>query len=335
MEKIKVAVIGAGLIGQTHARTYSGYDKCELVSVCDLDEKRAKEIARKYGCSYATDSREIADNTEIRAVSVVTPDFAHYQPVLQMIEAGKDVLCEKPLAMDVAEAEEMVSRAREKGVRLMVDFQNRWNFPFLQAKKEIESGTLGDPLVGYVRLSNPFFVPLKMLSWAARSGPEWFLLPHLIDLIRWLINQEAEEIYAVGNKGVLKSVGVDVFDTVQAMIRFKTASVVFEAAWILPDSWPSLVDFKVDLLGTKGKISIKGDHQGIDIAGDKFRYPFVLAEQNAFGKTVGFFQEPIIHFIDSIYYGKEPDVSGEDGLAVTKIIAAILRSIEEKKVVRL
>lgn len=334
VEKIKVAVIGAGLIGDVHARAYSESEKSELVVVCDINEERAKKLAEKYHCSYTTEIHDLSKNPEMKAVSVTTPDFAHYKVVMEMIEAGKDVLCEKPLAMKVEEAMQMVEKAKEKKVRLMVDFQNRWSPLFLEAKKQIREGNFGKLVVGYGRLSNTLFVPTKMLSWAGQTGPQWFLFPHLIDMVRWLLNEEVEEVYALGQKGLLKEKGLDIYDAIQAMVKFKSGFVTFETSWVLPESWPSLIDFKIDLLGTKSRIGIKGDHQGIDIAGEKFSYPFVLSEQNAFGKTIGFSYEPILHFIDCILNNRMPEVSGEDGLVITKIIAAIERSIIEKKAVK-
>lgn len=334
MEKrIKAGVIGAGLIGEVHAKTYAEYEKSELVVICDINKEKAQNLASKYRCKYTADIDLLAEDSQLQAVSVVTPDFAHYEPVMKMLEVGKNVLCEKPLAMNVEEAKKMVERAREKKCWLMVDFQNRWNPIFLQAKKEIEEGNFGQLIVGYCRLSNTLFVPLRMLSWADRSGPQWFLLPHLIDLVRWLFNLEAREVYASGSREILKEKGLDIYDTIQALIKFGKGSVTFETSWVLPESWPSLIDFKMDLLGTKGRIGIIADHQGIDVAQKKFVYPFVLAEQNAFGKTVGFFHEPILHFIDSIFHDRTPEASGEDGLAVTKIIAAIEKSLAEQRVV--
>ncbi len=218
----------------------------------------------------------------------------------------------------------------------MVDFQNRWNPLFIQAKQTIAQGDIGKPVMGYARLSNPLSVPLKMVPWASKSGPEWFLFPHIIDLMRWLIDKEPKEVYATGRKGILKEKGINVYDAIQALVRFEDESfVTFETSWILPDSWPSLVDFKLMLLGSEGRIGIEGDHQGIDIATDRLNWPFILGLQHAHGKSFGYFKEPIIHFVDSLYKDKEPMCSGEDGLIATRVIEAIVRSIQEKKVIKI
>lgn len=336
MKKIKVAVIGAGIMGKIHAQTYAESEKIELIYVCDLVEEKAKELARKCNCNYTTKSQKIADDPEIKAVSITTPDFAHRESALEMIEAGKDILVEKPLATSVKDAQDIVNAARKKKIKLMVDFQNRWNPLFIQAKQTMDQKDIGKPVMGYARLSNPLSVPLKMLPWASKSGPEWFLFPHTIDLMRWLINKEPQEVYATGKKEILRNRGIDVYDVIQALVKFEDEIfVTFETSWILPDSWPTLIDFKLMLLGSKGRIGTEVDQPGIDISTDKFSRPFISGLQCAYGKSFGFFREPIIHFVDSLYDDTEPMCSSEDGLIVTKVIEAIVRSIQEKKIIKI
>lgn len=336
MEKIKVAIVGAGILGKIHAQAYAESEKAELVYICDVVKEKAKELAKQYNCDYTIENQKIAGDPKIKAVSVATPDFAHREVTLKMIEAGKDVLVEKPLATSLEDAQEIVKAAARKKVKLMVDFQNRWNPLFVQAKQTISKGEIGTPVMAYARLSNPLSVPLEMLSWASKSGPEWFLLPHTVDLVHWLLEKKPMEVYATGKKGVLKNRGIDVYDAIQALVRFEDDSfVTFETSWILPNSWPTLVDFKLMLLGTKGRIGVEGDRQGIDIATGKFSWPFVLGLQYTYGKNLGFFKEPILHFVDCILKNKTPMCSGAHGLATTRVIEAIIRSIEEKMVVKI
>ncbi len=329
MEKLGVAVVGAGILGSVHAKTYAECDKSELLYVADTDAKRARVVAGKYGGRATTDAAKIAADEAVRAVSIATPDFAHRDLVVMMLKAGKHVLCEKPLATKASQARAMVKLARSRGLYLMVDFQNRWSPLFLQAKKEIESGSFGDFVMGYARLSNTLFVPTKMLSWAGRSGPECFLMPHNIDLVRWLTGRKpVVQVYAVGRKKLLKAKGIDAYDAVQAVVTFEDGSFcTFESAWIMPESWPSGIDFKVSLQGTKGKIEIVGDNQGVTVSDATHRTPFVLAEQNAFGKTTGFFHLPILHFVDSLVARCEPECPGEDGLVATEVVEAVWKSI--------
>lgn len=336
MAKIKVAVVGMGIMGKLHSQVYNEYEKSELTLICDLDEKRAKESGKEFNCDWTTNIKKIANDPKIKAVSITTPDFAHTEIALLMIKAGKDILIEKPLTTSFKEACQITEEAKKRGVKVMVDFQNRWSPIFLQAKKTIEEGKIGNSVMGYARLSNTLFVPLKMLSWASKSGPEWFLFPHIIDLAQWLTGKEIEEIYATGSKGVLRNKGIDAYDAIQTLAKFKDGTFfTFETSWILPEVWPSLIDFKFMLLGSKGRIGIEGDRQGIDITTNKLNWPFVLGPQDAYGKSFGYFREPIIHFIDCVCEDKEPVCTAEDGLRVTRVIEAIRKSIERKKVIKI
>src|SRR5215212_9782489 len=170
MTKTRVGVVGAGLHGEMHLAAYSTDDRSELTCICDLNEDRARQMAEKYRCGWTTRIGELA--SEVDGATVATPDFAHLAPALELIAAGKHVLMEKPLTTDVAEGERLVAAARERGVKLMVNFSNRWNPKFLAAREAIASARLGDFVMGYSRLSNTISVPTSMLAWSSHSGPE-------------------------------------------------------------------------------------------------------------------------------------------------------------------
>jgi predicted dehydrogenase len=335
LNKVGVGIVGCGLMGEVHAKTYHDYENSELICVCDLNEKMARDVAAIYHCEYTTDIERLAENTRIKAVSIATPDFAHTEPALKMIEAGKDVLIEKPMTTNVGEARKIVDEAKRMGIKVMVDFQNRWNPIFAMAKQAILEGKIGKPVMGYARLSNPLQIPLKMLSWASKSGPEWFLLPHILDLMSWLVDEAPKEVYASGRKGILEMEGITAYDSIHAMVKFGSCFATFETSWILPDSWPSLVDFDSMILGSAGRIGVQGDKQGIDIAAEGYSWPFVLGLQEIYGRRFGFFREPIIHFVDCLLNDKEPACTGEDGLRVTATIDAALTSIREGRKVRI
>jgi len=338
VNELKVAVVGAGLIGEVHARAYAEHPGCRLTWVCDRDARRARKMARAHDCLATTRLSDLARDPELDAASVATPDFAHKAAVMALLGGGKHVLCEKPLATNSRDAAAMVRAARRKKLVLMVDFQNRWSPLFLEARKRIDAGELGDLVCGYARLSNTLFVPLKMLAWASRSGPEWFLLPHVLDLVRWLTGRKPiAEVRAFGRKKILKSRGVDAFDAVQTSVRFRDGSFcTFENSWVMPEAWPTLIDFRVSLQGSRGKIEIEGGDQGLSVTGPKnHATPFVLAEQNAFGRRTGFFAQPVLHFADALLAGREPECPGEDGLVATRVVEAAVKSIRSGRPVKL
>jgi predicted dehydrogenase len=333
MEKIKTAVVGVGMFGDTHARTFYETEKADLVYVCDLNEERAKEVAKKYNCDYTTDFHEIANDKSIQVVSICTPDFAHREPSLIMIEAGKDLIIEKPLATNVKDAKDITIAAKQKGIRFMTDFQNRWNPPFVEAKQSILSGSLGNVVSAYIRLSNHKMIT-QWLSWTAQSGPQWFLGPHIVDLIRWLFGMEVRKVFASGSRGILaEEKGVDTWDSIQAQLIFDNAFATVDMSWIIPPSWPGL-DFYFDLLGSEGKFQSEPT-KSLSISTDQFKWPFISGRQDANGVMYGFFREPLLHFLDCVREDKPCLVAPDDGLVVTQIICAIEESLLSGKPVEI
>ncbi|UCC67052.1 MAG: Gfo/Idh/MocA family oxidoreductase [Armatimonadota bacterium] len=332
MPKKRFALIGAGLFGEIHAKAYSAHPEVEFAAVCDLDEARAKEIAERYGAAkHCTDWREVVQEAGVDAVSVATPDFAHAEIAIGAAEAGKHLLVEKPLAATVRECEQIISAAKEQGVKLMVDFHNRWSPAFHEAHRLLREGALGTPRFVYFRLSNTTFVPLKMLSWAERSSPLWFLGSHAIDIVCWLAGEYPERVYSAARRGVLKERGVDAPDLYQSTLEFPSGTVAsIENCWLLPESAPSVFDLKCEIVGSEATINIDTSSnrtvEVVDAQGT--HYAEILGGPLIHGKQLGFMVESIRHFADCVIHDREPLVSGEVGLEVTRVACAIEESAE-------
>lgn len=327
-DKIGTAVIGCGIFGTIHAEAYSVHPASELLWVCDINEEKAKTVAEKFGCKYTTSLEEIAEDERVRIVSVATPDFAHFEPTMKMLARGKNVLVEKPMATSSKEAEEMAKEAERRRAFLMVDFHNRFNPPFNEAKRAIEEGRIGKPLMAYARLSNSLYVPLQMLSWGGKSGPHWFLMPHIIDLLLWYFSRKPKSVFAKAHKGILTSKGVDTYDCIQAIISFDEGFATVESSWILPDSAPSIVDFQFQLIGDRGKMEMNGTRQGIEIAGEKFAYPFVSDKRELYGEKWGFVYMPIWYFVNCVKNKVKPAITPEEGIMVTRVIECLENSLK-------
>ncbi|NOY79446.1 MAG: Gfo/Idh/MocA family oxidoreductase [Kiritimatiellaeota bacterium] len=327
-DKLKLAVVGAGVFGSIHLEACASHAGAELAAVCETNPERAARVREKYGVRVFERASELAAVRDIKAVTVATPDFAHADIVCAMLEAGKHVLVEKPLSTSVEEARRMVRTARTARRFLMVDFHNRWNPPFVEARARIEQGDLGQPFMASARLANTLYVPLEMLAWAGRSGPHWFLFPHIVDLVCWLFGQEARRVMGWARKGVLTAKGVDAYDAVQAMLMFDSASALLETAWVLPESHPTLVDFQVTLLGTRGRMAFHPLGPVIEVSGPKtFSQPPVGGAQSMYGRTEGWQLSPIRHFIDSVLADTEPMCTPEEGFHNTAVICAVEESI--------
>jgi len=329
-DTVKVAVVGLGMWGQNHALSFADYHRSDLVAVCDLDAQRTARFAETYGCKPVADYHEIAADPAIAAVSVATPDAQHFAVVLEMLKAGKHVFVEKPFVTRVDEAVELVAAARGRAVTTMVDFQLRWHPSYQVIKDALDSGELGRPVMGYIRLSDVIDVALNWLKWAAESGPQWFLIPHIADLMYWFFGAVPETVYAVGHKGVLAEKGVDTYDAIQALLRFPDGGfATLESSWIVPDGSASVTDCQMALYGTEGRVECDQDYSGIEITKEKVTYPWVpVGKRNRYGRLDSFIYEPMRMFVDCILDGKESPTPFATGLVNTSIIDACLRSIE-------
>jgi predicted dehydrogenase len=332
-ERVGFGVIGTGLFGENHARVYSRYPGAELIAVCDQNEARAREVAERYGArTFYTDYTQLLADPEIKAVSIATPDFAHAEIALAAAQSGKHILCEKPLATTVEEAEAIIAAANDAGVKLMVDFHNRTNPPFVAARDSVRDGVIGTPSYAYIRLSNTTFVPLEMLSWADKSSALWFLGSHAVDIMRFILDDTVVRVQAVSRSGILQNLGVNAPDFHVAIAEFSRGTVVtFEHAWILPQSQPMVYDFKLELLGSEGAIYVDSSHHGAFTlhAGGHMSYGDVLGTAPTSDKRAGgFVSEAIARFADAVLYDLPVLATGEDGVAATRIVDAIKRSAE-------
>jgi predicted dehydrogenase len=335
--KANVGVIGAGFFGNLHAIVYNDYQRCNLKYVCDMDEKKAKALATEYNCSFTTDYMDVAKDKDIQIISITTPDYAHKDIAIQMLKARKNILIEKPLTMDVEEAEEIVNVAKTVNVKTMVDFTNRWNHPFVEAKNSIKNGRIGKPIHAYARLSVKIDSPTKMYAqWASKSGPDWYLMPHTIDLICWLLEKKPTQVYAKGVSSILRAKGFDCYDAVQIQSMFSDVPVAFESSWVLPMSWPGAIDFRIDIQGTEGHVSLCPNYQGITVADNgTYIMPTLTQLQNVHGENVGFLTGPIRHFVDCVIDDKVPLINLNDGLIVTKFLVATRESINKNEIVKI
>jgi predicted dehydrogenase len=330
MKTVGMGLIGTGLWGGMHARTFADTPGVELRGVADIALEKAAVLAESHGATAYDNHLALLEDEGIDAVSVVTPDFAHEEILIDAAKAGKHILAEKPLATTVAACERVLAAVEEAGVSLMVDFHARWSPPLYKAREAVQAGEIGCPQHVYYRLNDRVFVPTEMLQWAGRSTVMWFVGSHAIDTLRWLLDDEVARVYSVARKNVLQSQGIDTPDYYLSTLEFrKGATAVLENSWILPNTIPNMVDVKCELVGDKGAIYVDQSHNR---ALEKYTetegaYPDIFVLPSVYGKQQGFAAESIRHFTECIREGREPMVTGRDGLEVTKVICAIEESV--------
>lgn len=330
-KKTGIGLIGAGLFGQRHAQAYSRHWAVDFVGVCDLDDDRAREIAQSYGAQMSTtDYTELLSNPAIEAISIATPDHLHRDIAVACAQAGKHLLIEKPLATTIEDAQAILDAVRSSGVKLMVDFHNRVNPAMVSARDAIRRGDIGKPAYVYSRLSNTTMVATDMLRWASQSSALWFLASHMVDVVRWMLEDEVHKVYAVSREGILRDFGVQSPDFHVATIEFSNGAVaVFENTWILPRTHATVKDLKMEILGSGGALYVDGSHnRTLEIySAEKASYPDLLAPPTG-NHLTGFVLDSIAYFVDMLTQDAPALATGEDGLAVTRILCAILESAE-------
>lgn len=184
-KKLRTAIIGAGKMGEIHAKVYHQLPQSELVAIVDTDEKRAKQLAKKYKCPYYTDCAEVLDKVD--AVTISTPTVAHKDTAVLFIEKGVAVLIEKPLALNVAEAQEIVDLAERHNVTVAVGHSERCN-PVVQAMKRLD-------------IEAKFIEAHRISPYPFRStdiGVVMDVMIHDIDIILSLAGSDLKKVDAVG-----------------------------------------------------------------------------------------------------------------------------------------
>lgn len=334
MRGIDIAIVGAGVWGDTHAAIYREHPCANPVAICDMNIERARAVARRYGIERVYGSvRELLDAGGFEAVSVVTPDHLHADAAVACAEAGKHLLIEKPIATTADDVRRIARAARQNSVRVMVDLHNRWSPPFAAARDAIARGELGEIRHGYFRLNDIQWVATDMLSWSAASSILWFLGSHSLDTLRWLFDDEVVRVYSVSSRGVLDGLGIEAPDTYQTTLEFSKGGIAqMENSWIAPNGNPNINDIKCTVTGSKGMIAIDASNHNLiqQYTEEKTVVPDILVRNQIHGRVKGFAYESIRSFVDCLAEDKPFIVSMEDAARTSLAILAILESVEKR-----
>jgi predicted dehydrogenase len=309
-EPIKVAVVGVGYLGRFHAQKFSRLPGVELAAVVDADPARAEEVGREVGAPAFTDHRRVLELVD--AASVVTPTVSHHRVALDLLEAGKDVFCEKPLASTLAEADEMVAAAERGGRVLQVGHLERFN----PAVEDMLS-----------RAEAPLFIECNRIApFKARATDvdvALDLMIHDLDIILALVGAEPSEVRAVGVP-VLGSHA----DIVNARLEFPGGCVANVTASRLalkderkmrvfqPSAYLNL-DFK------KRKLLVVS---GVEFAPGK--KPKVQTQRPRYPKTDPLEKE-LSAFVECVRTRACPRVSGEDGRRALACALEVARRVRQ------
>ena len=259
-----IAVVGAGRIGSLRAQLAAGHPAVNFIAVSDADPARAQELARKTGAQFHSgDNLAAISRPEVSAVVVATSEGEHLLPVMQALERGKAVLVEKPLALTLAEADAILAAAEKRSASLRVGYSRRYKDRYLIAKEQVMQGRLGRIVGGSARVYNSRSQAFAMLKRNPEATPVVDALTYYVDLMSWLLEgAQVTEVFARGQKGVLKAAGHDTDDVSWAILTYGDGAVVnLGVSYALPEKYPALGHAaRVEVLGTEGVMILDDDH---------------------------------------------------------------------------
>ncbi len=345
MKKVKVAVIGVGSISKCHIEAYLKDSRVELYAFCDINEARLQLMGEKYGVTrlYTDEAEMLKALPELDAVSVCTWNSAHASCTIMALDAGKHVLCEKPMALNAEEAEAMKAAAERNGKLLMIGFVRRFGKDCAIVKDLAENGTLGELYYAKAQNLRRNGNPGGWFGEKARSGggPLIDLGVHSIDLVRYLLGKpRVTSVYGatfqkLGNRPTIKTpkpyVSASATDhDVCDCEDLATATVRFDNGAVLTIE----MSFSLNLAQESNNVQLFGTKAGINMADEVTMFSEVngyLSNISLVGKT-GFnmnaFEDEIAHFVSCVLGETECINPAEDGVELMRILSAIYRSAE-------
>jgi predicted dehydrogenase len=308
MSKINVGVVGVGYLGSLHARVYSQLKNAQLVCVCDIDKKRARKIAKKYGVWYFPDYRTLFDKVD--AVSLVVPTILHYKVAKDFLNRGIHVLIEKPITKTLEEADELIGIADEKNLIIQVGHIERFN-PVVRAVEPL----LREPRFIDCHRAGPF----KKKKRVRDVGVVLDLMIHDIDIILSLVKSPVESIDAVGISTISAHE-----DIANVRLNFKNGTIAdITASRVTKEEVR-----KIKISQANSYITLNYLHQDAYIVtkkGDKVIKKKIRTEKREPLK------EELKSFISSIQNHSRPLVSGRDGKLALAVALDILEKIKTPK----
>lgn len=351
MKRIKIGVIGLGSISDYHIRAYKAMPNVEVIALCTRNEASLAKAAKKYSVTKTyTDYDEMLKLSDLDGVSICTINKEHAKVAIGALNAGKHVLCEKPMALNAKEALAMEEAAIAAGKVLMIGFTRRFSREAEMLKSFMDEGQLGNiyyAKANYLRRAGfpgGWFGSKEL----AGGGPLIDLGVHLIDLVRYLTNKpKAVRVTAVTydqlgsrsnivDKGGYKS--VDPRNTIYDVEDLAVALITFDNGMTLNLE----TSFSLNLKEDRQKVELFGNRGGAKLDSTLEVYTELnnrLVDILPVGqKQLSFdelFQKEIAHFIEAINKGKDVLETAKDGIEVMKIIDAIYLSAATGKEVRL
>lgn len=344
MQKVKWGVIGAG--GIADRRTLPGMmlsDKCELVAVMEVNEEQSKALAQKYNAKHAyTTADELLSNEEIEAVYIASPVKFHKDQVIAAAKAGKHVLCEKPIAVQMADSASAQAACEDAGVLAAAGFMMRYHSLHRKMREIVTSGKLGQ-VVSCRAQMNCWYpdIPGNWRQQKAQSGGGALmdLGIHCIDLLEYILDSKCQSVMAMCDT---KTFAYDIEDSANVMLKLQNGAVAYvDTNFNIPDD---AVTCRLEIMGTKGSIIAENTISQVESGTLTCRF----IDQGAYNAMQDRTETQVETFLpeDGNMYTKELDSFSEsirnnipvtvpmsDAVHVQRVIEAAYQSSQEGKLV--
>lgn len=344
---MKYALIGCGRISTNHIKAVIN-NKLELVAVCDVFPEKMEELLVKHGLEkdtsikrYTDYKQMIAENQDIQLISIATESGLHAEIALYCIDSGINLIIEKPMAMSMTDADEIVRRAEEKKVKVSACHQNRFNIAVQQLRKAIEGGRFGKLSHGSIHVrwnrNKDYYIQAPWRgTWAHDGGALMNQCIHGIDLLRWMMGNEVEEIYAQTRQQFHDYLECE--DIGMAVVSFKNGAVATIEG--TTNVYPKNLEETLYIFGENGTVKLGGKStNNIDVwdfadetEADAANKGLEEAASNVYGNGhTSLFAD----VMDAIENDREPYVDAKAGRAALEMILAIYKSAAEGRPVKL
>jgi len=331
---VKIGLIGAGRMGQVFAHHLAfSVAEADFVALADADDATAQEAARRFGVAAAYhDYHELLANPDIEAVVIATPTHTHPEVIAAAAKAGKHIFSEKPLALTLDECQAAIAAVETAGVKFQLGFMRHYDPGYVMAKKQIEAGAIGKPVMFKSVGRDPKRTSLEFARRENSGGLIADMGVHDFDLARWLMGSEVERVSTEGGCLVYPELA-EVGDIDNAIINLKFVNGAIGNIDVSRNAVYGY-DIRTEILGSEGGLMI-GKLQETPV--------LVMTREGVCHDTVPYFMQrfgeayaaEIRDFVGCIVEDRQPGASGADGWAATAIGIAATRSLDEDRPVYL
>jgi predicted dehydrogenase len=326
MKQVDVAVIGTGWCGGIRAETLAKSALVDRLHICEIKPERLAEVKALTNPVTATlDYQDIVANPDIQVVYIsTTPEGSHYPIARDCLKAGKHVLLEKPIALELAEADDLIAISRAKGVKFTIGYSQRFNPKIAYAKKSISEGKLGK--VVNVMVSRHLSRTLgKKIANRVKLSPAAMESTHDLDFVFWLLGTKPAKVYSQGAYGYMKDLNGS-YDCMWSTITMEDGTlVVVGGGWNLPPSYPNYCGTWIEITGTEGALILDDTSRDnwLNTVADGTQYPMsTMPGEHVDHMFAGQMGPETIHFLESVLLDRDPMVAPEHARMVMETYLA-------------